>query len=201
MRAGSLRLTAVAGVLTGLWWLVLVGGSLAVLGFASAAAAQVSLRISVPVFVSLPAVSGQIDAARRPSSLSGLSGQLRTGASTVVVLAVLVVVVIAAGLLLVVLSQLRALVAGLRAGRPFGANAARRVTVVGAVMIVGELLRAGVICASSWWAARHRSVAGVRLHVGLPLRVEVLAAGVLLVIFAEVFRLGALMQDEQDLTI
>ncbi len=180
------------------WWVVLLGSAAVIAVLAVLAAVHAPLRVSVPVRLALPSDTVRV---RPPVSLSGASASLGVRGSGPAVLIVLGVVAAGVGLVLVIIFQLRRLVAALRAGRPFTAANARRVTVVGGALVLSELLRSGVLLAGSWWAARHVHASGVVFRAGFPLRIEVLAAGVLLIVFAEVFRRGSALQQDHDLTI
>lgn len=194
---------AVKLLLDVVWWVGLVAVAIGVPVLGVAAVAHVRLRISVPAFVSLPASSYRILGAGRDAhaNLHDITAQLTLSGSTVAVLVALAVITLGAGLGLLIVYQLRRLLAELRTGRPFTAANARRATLVGVALGISELLRATVLFAGSWWTSRHLHATGVGLHAGFPVRVEVLVAGVLLVLFAEVFRLGALLQHDHDLTI
>ncbi len=196
---GSALWLAVATVgLAMVWWVVLVGSAALIAVLAMLAAVGAPLRVWVPVRLALSSGSVRV---RPPVSLSGGTASLGVRGSGPAVLMVLGVVAVGVSLLLVIIFQLRRLVAALRAGRPFTAGNARRVTVVGVTLVLSELLRAGVLLAGSWWAARHFHASGVVFRAGFPVRIEVLAAGALLIVFAEVFHYGAALQQDHDLTI
>lgn len=194
---------AVTRLLDVAWWVGLAAVAIGVPVLGVAAVAHARLGISVPAFVSLPPASYRILGAGHDAHarLHDITAQLTLSGSTVAVLVALAVITLGAGLGLLIVYQLRRLLAELRTGRPFTAVNARRVSVVGVALGMSELLRATVLFAGSWWTSRHLHATGVGLHAGFPVRVEVLVAGVLVILFAEVFRLGALLQHDHDLTI
>jgi Protein of unknown function (DUF2975) len=194
-------LTVVKVALDVAWWLIFLGAGALVLLFGIAAALGVNLRVSVPVFMSLPPGSYRIAARTSGATLHDVTGQLSLSGSKPAIFVSLGVIVVAAGLVLFIVQQLRRLLETVRRGKPFTAANARRVTIVGVAVVVSELLRASVLLVGSWWVAHHVPATGIRFRAGFPLRLEVLAAGVLLIVFAEVFRLGVALQEDHDLTI
>jgi hypothetical protein len=183
------------------WWLVLAGTAVALVLVEFTAAGHGSLRISVPVSLSLQPATYRIGSADDGAALSDAAARLSLHGSTLADLVALGLLLVGAGVVLLVLHELRQLLRALRSGVPFAAANARRVTAVGVAVVAGELLRATVLFAGSWWAAHHLRTVGVGLRVAFPVRVEVLLAGVLIVVFAQVFRFGAALQQENDLTI
>ncbi len=111
------------------------------------------------------------------------------------------VILIEIAVLGLIVFQLRGLVAPMSAGRPFGAGAGRRVRWIGVAVLVGELVRAGVLLAGGWWAQASLRVPGVRFRHPLLLQSDVLVLGVVLVLLGGLFDVGARLQQDQDLTI
>jgi hypothetical protein len=135
------------------------------------------------------------------ASIMGGGGQLSVKAPAEVIVVGLGFVAVGLGLVLLVLHQLRALVAEAVAGSPFGARSAGRVRLVGAAIIVAELTRALVVLIGSLWARSHIHIPGVGFRAVFPVQLTGLGAGVLVVMLAEVFRIGAVLQRDHDLTI
>lgn len=103
-----------------------------------------------------------------------------------------------------IIQLLRQVVKSLGQGRPMIAENARRMRTVGLLILFGALLRIVEIAVSSHIADRHL----VAEHINFATRISfdfatvvTLGAGLLLIAFAEVFRVGAALQDEQALTV
>ncbi len=106
--------------------------------------------------------------------------------------------VIALGTALFVLSQLRAVFRTLRDQDPFVAKNPGRIRMIGLALIAGHLL---VVLLGAWAAARLTrdvSLEGIVFEGGPSLNSWVLFSGVVLVLLAEVFRLGAKMKGDLE---
>ncbi|MFZ1993495.1 MAG: DUF2975 domain-containing protein [Solirubrobacteraceae bacterium] len=195
---------AVGGViqrlLAGVWFVVLAGGALFVVVVMVVLALGGHPRVEFPVALTVrrgSLVRGPIGSA----SIMGAGGQLSVKAPSEVVAVGLGFVAVGLGLVLLVLRQLRALVAEAVAGSPFGARSAGRVRLIGAAIIVAELTRALVVLVGSLWAKAHIHIPGAGFRAVFPVQITGLGAGVLVVMLAEVFRIGAVLQRDHDLTV
>jgi serine phosphatase RsbU (regulator of sigma subunit) len=106
--------------------------------------------------------------------------------------------IIGLGTVLVALNRLRAILRTLRDQNPFVAANAARIRMIGIVLILGQLLSAG---SGAWLAARISrgvSVAGVTFRPELALNGWVIFGGLILLMVAEVFRLGAEMKGDLE---
>lgn len=151
-------------------------------------------------YVELP-VALAIHSAVGKASVVDASGTLDVKAPAAVSATVVLVVAAVLGLLLVVMRQVRALLADIAGGSPFGSQSARRVQVIGATIIAADLGRALVVLLASLWAQGHVHLQGLDFVASFPVQIDALGAGILLVILAEVFRRGADLQHDYDLTI
>jgi len=105
------------------------------------------------------------------------------------------------GLAAFVLQNLRMLFASLEKESPFAPSNAGRIRRVGVAVIVAEMIRATFFYVESARVARAYSGAGIEFHSALDLQVGAILAGIILLVIAEAFRLGAGMKEEQDLTV
>lgn len=100
-----------------------------------------------------------------------------------------------------VIGQLRAVFRTLTAGRPFVAANATRIRRIAWVVILGEILRSGFAFLSNRYVARHFSAEGLDFGARLDVHVSVIVCGLVILVIAEVFRLGARLDEEQSLTV
>ena len=157
-------------------------------------------HLDLPVPISIrgrPTVAGQPGLA----AVTGAGGQLSIPAPAGVIAAGLAVAAAGLALLLVLLRQIRKLVADALAGSPFGAHSAHRVRLIGLAVIAAELGRGFVVLASSWWARANVHAPGFAIRVAFPVNLAIVGAGVLMLVLAEVFRIGAALQQDHDLTV
>ncbi len=183
------------------WWVILGGVVVGVVVVGDAAVGHARLKLSMPAFLTLASSSYRITGSEHGAKLRDASAQLSLPGSTAAVFVTLGVIVVGAGLVLVILHQIYWLVAALHKGTPFTRASARRMTTVGVAVVVSELVRATVLFAGSWWSTHHLHAVGVGFRTVFPIRADVVLAGGLLVVFAEVFRAGTLLQQDHDLTI
>jgi hypothetical protein len=115
--------------------------------------------------------------------------------SNAMVLVVLLVV------MLWVIGQLRAVFSTLRDGRPFVAANASRIRRIAWVLIGWEVARTAVVFAESYYAMTHFSADGLRLGVRPDLNVFAIVNGLIILVIAEVFRIGTQLDEDQSLTV
>jgi hypothetical protein len=201
LRGFPVWIGAVTLLLDAVWWIVAVAVAVgvSVIAVLAATGGHARLRMQVPVLLTLAPDSYRVDGGY--ATLRDTSGQLTLAGSPMAVFMILGVVVAGVGLILLIVRQVRQLLAALGAGAPFTPANVRRVTVIGAALVVSEMMRAAVVFAGSWWISHHVQVSGVVFRADFPLRAEVVLVGTLLALFAEVLRFGMLLQHEHDLTI
>lgn len=183
-----------------LWFVVLAGAVIAVVVVVVVLVRGGHPRVSLPVGLTVGGGSG-VEGATGPASVLDAGGQLRVAAPPGLVVVALVFVIVGLGLVLAVLRQVRALLVDAVAGAPFGASSARRVRLIGAAIITAELIRGVAVLVGSMWARAHVRASGLTFRVAFPLQLGVLGIGVLVVALAEVFRVGAALQKDHDLTV
>lgn len=100
-----------------------------------------------------------------------------------------------------VLGQLRAVFRSLRAGQPFTAANARRVRSIGVAVIAGALAQTLLSFFNHHFVSRHFAAPGLRFDVAPEINLAAVLAGLVILVIAEVFRLGARLEEEQSLTV
>jgi len=113
--------------------------------------------------------------------------------------AVLLVGLLALGLW--VLSQLRAVLCTLRDGKPFAPANALRIRRIAWVAILGELIRAAVVFFEHDYAASHFVSEGLHFSARPEINVFAIVDGLVMLVIAEVFRIGARLDEDQSLTV
>lgn len=106
--------------------------------------------------------------------------------------------IISIGVALFVLNRLRAVFRTLRDQNPFVAANASRIRLIGIVLVMGPLASTGL---NAWYAgrvAREISVAGLTLNADWSVNTWVILSGLILLMLAEVFRLGAEMKGDLE---
>jgi hypothetical protein len=176
-------------------WCLPVVGAVAVLMTGMLLATGRRAEVQLPVALILHGASAGA------ASIATGTGTLSIRASAGVAAAVLLVLLAVLALILLVVRQLRALVADIGAGTPFGPDSARRVRLIGAAIVAADAGRALVVLVASLWAGAHVHLPGLAFAVSFPLQVTPLGAGLLLIVLAEVFRRGSALQQDHDLTI
>jgi hypothetical protein len=112
--------------------------------------------------------------------------------------------VLLVGLLSLVLwavSQLRGVLRTLRDGQPFAPANARRLRRIAWLAIVGELVRAAVVFFETQYAAGHFVSEGLHFSARPEVNVFAIVNGLVILVIAEVFRIGAGLDEEQSLTV
>ncbi len=158
------------------------------------------MRVSMPAVLAMAPLVGRVGGGGSVRVVVS-GGSLSVGGSRLVLLVGFAVIVIEIAVLGVVVWQLRQLAASISRGRPFAAGAGRRVRWIGGAVLVGELVRAGVLLAGGWWAQANLRVPGVRFRHPFALQIDLVVLGLLLILLGGVFDVGARLQHDQDLTI
>jgi len=110
-------------------------------------------------------------------------------------------IVISLVLVLWVLTQLRHVFRTLRDGRPFVAANATRSRWIGLAVIFGEIARAAIALNWSFYFSTHFTAPDVRFVPRLDMSGIAIISGLIVLVLAEVFRVGARLEDDQSLTI
>lgn len=187
-------------LLGAVWFVLLAGGAVVVVVVVVVLARGGHPRVDFPV--ALAVRDGSVGHGLSGSaSIMGAGGQLSVKVPAAVVVVGLGFAAAGLGLVLLVVHQLRALLAEAVAGSPFGARSAGRVRLVGAAIVTAELTRALVVLAGSVWARAHVHVPGLAFKATFPVQIAGLGAGVMVMVMAEVFRVGAVLQRDHDLTV
>jgi hypothetical protein len=111
------------------------------------------------------------------------------------------VLAVSLGFVLWVLSQLRAVFRTLRAGTPFVPDNVTRIRRIGYALILGECARAVFIFINNYQVLTHVSADVVRFTLWPDLSFRTILHGVLILVLAEVFRVGVRLDEDQSLTV
>jgi serine phosphatase RsbU (regulator of sigma subunit) len=106
--------------------------------------------------------------------------------------------IISLGVVLFVLNRLRAIFRTLRDQNPFVVTNVSRIRTIGIVLVMGPLASTGL---GAWYAARvtrEISVAGLTLNADWSVSTWAIFSGLILLMLAEVFRLGADMKGDLE---
>jgi hypothetical protein len=113
--------------------------------------------------------------------------------------ALLVALCLAIGLW--VLAQLRAVFRTLRDGRPFVAVNAMRIRWIGYAVILWEVVQSLVLFSGNAYARTHFAADALRFDAWPRIDVFAIIHGLIILVIAEVFRVGARLDEDQSLTI
>lgn len=113
--------------------------------------------------------------------------------------AVLLVGTLAFGLW--ILWQLRAVFGTLRDGKPFAPANALRIRRIAWAVILGELARSAVVFFENRYAATHFFSEGLSFAARPELNVFAIVDGLIILVVAEVFRIGTRLDEDQSLTV
>ncbi len=176
-------------VFAGALWMVLTGHSGSVL-------------FGMPVQFQLDPASHPFVTARhdiQAVSITQAHGTLQfRGGSIGIALAGLGYGIISLGVVLFVLNRLRAIFRTLRDQNPFLALNASRIRMIGIVLVLGQLASTGLAALYAERVTREIRVAGLTLNDDLSINSWVIFSGLILLMLAEVFRLGADMKGDLE---
>jgi hypothetical protein len=198
------------GWLTLVWWLALVAALLivAVLGAALVTGKQPIELMGVPIDFRLDPSVYDITPrdAKDPSAAGGTiddaSGMLQISSwSRASLAAYLCIVLVYAAVILFVLQQLRRVFRSLAEGKPFSLENAARIRLIGLLFIFGEVAESVLEYAGQLYVGSAFVTEGLTIHPRLDLGLSAIFGGLVLLVIAEVFRLGARLQEDQDLTV
>lgn len=102
---------------------------------------------------------------------------------------------------LLVLYQLRKIFATLAVGTPFTGENVSRIRIIGIAVIAGALLQNAVHILNGIYLSGVLRMPGLESGVNMKVDLTGILVGAVVIILAEVFRYGAGLQEEQDLTV
>jgi len=187
--------------------IVLVSTLVIVIAFwiALTPAHNVSMNFEMPVQFELDPATHPFVTARHDVQVVSITQahgtlQMRAWASSIIGIAWpgLVSAIITLGMILVVLNRLHAIFRSLSDQDPFAAPNASRIRMIGMVLVLGELARAGP---GAWYSARltrEISVTGLTFKGDVSVNTWVIFSGLILLMLAEVFRLGSEMKGDLE---
>ena len=164
---------------------------------------HLAVTLNVPVRFQLDSASHPFSATQpsiRAVSISKAQGELTVEGVTNsdVSWAALGLAIIGLTTVLFVLSLLRAVLRTLKDQNPFVSRNSARIRTIGLALILSQLAYAVFAAWLSARVTRGISVAGVAFENTLPINAWVLFSGLILIVLAEVFRLGAEMKGDLE---
>jgi hypothetical protein len=190
---------AVQWILEAAWVLLLVAGGAGLVALVVILERGGRVQVELPVAYQVSSQGGP--GAGSAASLTDLSGTLKTPVSAPAAAVVLGFVMVELGWALFALHQVRLLLADVLTGAAFAPRNSWRVGMLGLTIVGAGLVRGFAVLAGSWWARGHVHVPHVAFEPSFPVQVSGLAAGLLVLLLAGVFRLGSALQEDRDLTI
>ena len=110
-------------------------------------------------------------------------------------------IAVSSAVVLIVLYQLRRIFATLAAGSPFVPANAARIRFIGWVVIVGELAEEALQALGQRIVMTSFETVGVTFRWDIDFNFTTIFWGFVLLVLAEIFRLGVKMREEQELTV
>ena len=104
-------------------------------------------------------------------------------------------------LVLWVLGQLRAVFRTLRDGKPFVAANATRIRRIAFAVILGETGRAALVFVTNYYASTHFVAEGLHFDAQPDYNIMAIFYGLIILVIAEVFRVGTRLDEDQSLTV
>ena len=99
------------------------------------------------------------------------------------------------------LAQLRTFFITLSQGQPFVPANAMRIQRIAWAVILGELIRAAVVWFEVFYAMTHFQAEGFHFAAKVEVNFFVIVCGLVLLVIAEVFRVGTRLDEDQSLTV
>jgi len=119
----------------------------------------------------------------------------------VYVLGGIVLGIAGAGLFLYFLKQFREIIQTVESGDPFVFENARRVRIIGLLILVGGFVGGLLETAGGIWADSMFVTEGFDLSTQIGLDFSTLISGLSIIVLSEIFRYGTQMREEQSLTV
>jgi hypothetical protein len=102
---------------------------------------------------------------------------------------------------LLIVNLLRRTLATVKEGTPFAPENVKRLKTMGALILAAEVVEVVLQRFSDYVVAAHFELTGLTLASGFDFDVNNILLGLLLVVVAEVFRLGATLHEDQSFTV
>ena len=161
--------------------------------------------ITQPVHFELVDGAYRIDSLKwdiQSAELLEAQGKLRVeGISRTYLLVGLATAALLAVFAAIVLRKLRAVFRTLKEGEPFVPANVGRIRFVGVAVLITELARAMWVFWNSVYLRWHLDLEGIRLRSEFDLHGLTILGGLLVLVIAEVFRVGVQIKEDQELTI
>jgi hypothetical protein len=98
-------------------------------------------------------------------------------------------------------TELQRVLRTVRAGKPFAASNATRVRTIAWIVIIGEFARATIVYLENSYVASHFTAEGLRFTAGADFSILAIIEGCIILVIAEVFRVGTRLDEDQSLTV
>lgn len=112
-----------------------------------------------------------------------------------------VLLMLAIGMFLWLTTELQRVLRTVRDGQPFTPANARRIRRIGWIVIAGEFARTAIIYFENSYAAAYFTAEGFRFAIHPDFSIAALLEGCIILVIAEVFRVGTRLDEEQSLTV
>ncbi|HLG59512.1 MAG TPA: DUF2975 domain-containing protein [Vicinamibacterales bacterium] len=163
------------------------------------------LMMSIPVSFSVDRSAHRVTA----PSLSVESAQIQNGQGSLrfpvrrdaFFLGNAIVLIVLLAVVLLVIGQLRAVFRTLQAGQPFVPANATRIRWIAYAVIVSEIARSAIVFFENYYAMTHFAAEGLRFHARPEVNGLVIVSGLIILVLAEVFRVGTRLDEDQSLTV
>jgi len=166
---------------------------------------RIEVGLAMPVAFSLDAATHRVTAPAlgvEEGRIQGISGSLRfSPRSSQIVAGSALLLIIMLAFVALVLWQLRAVFRTLRDGQPFVPANATRIRRIAWALIFGELARASLVYFASDYAMMHFTADGLRFEARPDLSLFTIVCGMIVLVIAEVFRVGTRLDEDQSLTV
>jgi len=199
--------TFLRGWLTVMWWLGWVATTVVVVAIAVALITgnQASSLVDLPIEFDLDPAAYHIISKRvgvSGATITDAAGMLRFESVNRPAMAVyLVIALVYAGVLLFVIHQLRMVFRSLVDGNPFSLENASRIRLIGLFFIFGEIAVSMLVFVCQLYVESALDTSGLTIDPGLDIELSPIFGGLVLLVIAEVFRLGTKLQEDRDLTV
>jgi len=198
--------SAITTILTIAFYLTILAGVLTTVhGISVLLSGPEQLTVEQEVYFKPQPSSYKITPVRAGAAKAGITaaqGVLEvTGVSRARVLLGLAFDLFVLALVALALVNLREVFKTLVGESPFVRDNAARIRRIGFLIIIGEVAHGLFVFATSRWLVGNFTSTGLTLGSKLEFQLVPFLAGLVLIAIGEVFRLGAAMKEEQDLTV
>ena len=109
--------------------------------------------------------------------------------------------ILAFGVALWLMTELHGILRTVRDGKPFARSNATRIRRIAWMVIVGEFVWAAILYLENSYAATHFTAEGLRFTARPDFSVLAIVEGLIILVIAEVFRVGTRLDEDQSLTV